>query len=133
MKTGKYSKVLSVLVVLLAFAPMSLFASVQDNSNELDHDILAKQHENSARKMQAQIKEQEDILKNKPRGSYYGRTGQKIKSRVAHRIHQYEKIATAHQDKATYHYKMAAEQSNGQTSAQINGTKGRSDSHHGSL
>ncbi len=133
MKTGKYAAILSVSILLLAFAPMSLFASVQDSSNELNHDILAKQHENSARRMQVQIKEQEDILKNKPRGSYYGRTGQKIKARVAHRIHQYEKTATAHQDKATYHYKMAAEQTNGQTSAQINDAKGRSDSHHSSL
>lgn len=126
----KICAVYPILVLLIAGVSMNSFASSQNNTGNLDHKTLAAQHESLAKEMQAKVNEQKNILKNKPRSSHFGRNGQRIKSRVASRIHKYEQAATTHLAKADYHLAVAAKQTDqhtaakpGQANEQINKAK----------
>ena len=141
MKTtiGKYFSVLSMLALLIACAPMDSRTSAldvetrdtaQNNRSDFDHDALVKQYEDLAREMQAKVQEQEEILEHKPHSSYFGKHGRSIKSHVTYKIRKYEKAAQEYLEKAAYHQKLAAEQTNrklvpkpSQTSGQINKAK----------
>ncbi|HNP26227.1 MAG TPA: hypothetical protein PKM20_05780 [Nitrosomonas sp.] len=120
-ETGKYFLIFSIIILLAACAPMTKFTSVQDdeiqfvtqnNKKELNHAVLAEHHKKLAREMRTKVQEQKEILKNKPRTSYLGRNGQRIKKRVARRIHSYEKAVEFNLAKAAHHKKIAQEQAN---------------------
>lgn len=106
--TGKYVVIFSMFFLLAACAPMTKLSSGQNS--DYNHSVLAKYHENLAEDLQAKALEQKEILKNKPRTSYFGRNGQHIKKRVAQRIRSYEKAAETHLAKAATHRKIAHEQ-----------------------
>lgn len=121
MKTtiGKYFAVLSMLALLVACAPMDSRTSVldietrdaaQNNRGDFDHDALVKQYEDLAREMQAKVQEQEEIFEHKPQSSHFGKHGRSIKSHVTYKIRKYKKAAQEYLEKAAYHQKLAAEQ-----------------------
>ncbi len=83
---------------------MSINAFASDNAK---HDVLATQFENLAKEMQAKIEEQKDIINHKPRTSYFGRNGQRIKSHIAYKIRKYEKAAAEYSEQAAYHHVLA--------------------------
>ena len=60
-----------------------------------------------AKEMQAKIEEQKDIINHKPRTSYFGRNGQRIKSHIAYKIRKYEKAAAEYSEQAAYHHVLA--------------------------
>ena len=112
---------------------MTAFSSAQ--SSDYTHAALAKRYENLAAEMQTKAREQKEILKNKPRTSYFGRNGQHIKKRVAQRIRSYEKAAEINLAKAAAHREIAQEQEKqelfskpGITNEQIDKAKLRSNS-----
>lgn len=107
MKTAtKKSLLIFSLLALLTFGvSMNSFAS-----DVADHEILANQFENLAKEMQAKIEVQKDIFNHKPRSSYFGRNGQRVKSHVTYKIHKYEKAAAEYSEQAAYHHAIAAEQ-----------------------
>ncbi len=130
MKTiaGKHLTVLPIIALLVACAPMSPQSSAQeitnssfirDNGSNFDHDTLAEQHENLAREMQAKIEEQKNILKNKSRSGYFGKNGRNIKSHVTFKIREYKKAVQENLEKAAYHRKLAAKQSDQESAAKI--------------
>lgn len=125
--TGKY---ITILSILFAGALMSSSAIAYNENNNFDHAALAVQYENEAREMQTKVEQQQDILKNKPRTSYLGRNGHRIKKRVMARIQKYEKAAEENFAKADYHTKIAAREAGldsvakpGQADGQINKAK----------
>ncbi|GJM01460.1 MAG: hypothetical protein DHS20C07_31390 [Methyloligella sp.] len=107
MKTAtQKSFVLISLIVLLVFGvSTNSFATSAD-----EHEALATQFENLAKEMQAKIEEQKDIVNHKPRTSYLGRNGHKIKKHIAFKIHKYEKAAAEYLEQAAHHHAMAGEQ-----------------------
>ncbi len=120
---GKYFLTFSMIILLAACTPMSKltvaqadaiqFQSATQNSSEgLNHAVLAQHHEKLAREMRTKAQEQKEILKNKPRTSYLGRNGQRIKKRVARRIDNYEKAVQDNLAKAAHHKKIAQGQAN---------------------
>ena len=114
-------KYLPILILLIASVTMSSFAFAKNESNNLDHASLAVQYENLAREMKAKVEHQKDIIKNKPRSSYFGRNGQHIKKRVMSRIRKYEKAAIENLAKANFHTRNTAE--SGKTYEQTNKVK----------
>ncbi|PTN11935.1 hypothetical protein [Nitrosomonas aestuarii] len=118
-ETKTYFTILSVVLFMIIAAPMTAFATQQDekenltlhsNQENVDHHALAYHHEDLAKGMQAKIQEQIEAFNNKPRSSFLGRNGQHIKKHVVYKIREYEKTAQAHMKKAAYHSHMAAEQ-----------------------
>ncbi|HBZ29695.1 MAG TPA: hypothetical protein DEO56_03760 [Nitrosomonas nitrosa] len=95
----------SLLVLLVFGVSTNSFAT-----NAAEHDALANQFENLAKEIQVKIQEQKEIVKNKPRSSYFGRNGQRIKSHIAYKIRKYEKVASEYSEKAAYHHAKAGEQ-----------------------
>ena len=119
-EVGKYLAVFPTIVLLVACAPMSPLTSaqniesrstIQDSERDFDHDTLAMRHENLAREMQAKVEEQEEILKNKSRSGYFGKNGRNIKSHVGFKIREYKQAVQENLEKAAYHRKLSAEQS----------------------
>lgn len=117
----------TIFILTVASVLMNSSAFAENENNNLDHAALAVQYENEAREMQAKIDQQKDIFKNKPRTSYLGRNGQRIKKRVTARIQKYEKAAVENLAKADYHTKIAARQEGlesvakpGQADGQVN-------------
>ncbi|MBA2483261.1 MAG: hypothetical protein H0V39_02345 [Nitrosomonas sp.] len=130
MKTeiGKYLAVSSILALLVACAPMSPLTSaedtenhslIQDSGSNIDHITLAKRHENLAKEMQAKVEEQENILQNKSRSSYFGKNGRKIKSHVAFKIREYKQAVQENLEKAAFYRKLAAEKSDRGSAAKV--------------
>ncbi|GJM07721.1 MAG: hypothetical protein DHS20C10_14550 [marine bacterium B5-7] len=107
MKTAtQKSFVLISLIVLLVFGvSTNSFATSAD-----EHEALATQFENLAKEMQAKVEEQKDIVNHKPRTSYLGRNGHKIKKHIAFKIRKYEKAASEYLEQAAHHHAMAVEQ-----------------------
>ena len=124
MKTAtKKSFVIFPLLALLIFG-------VSTNSVAADaaeHEALASQFENLAQEMQAKIEEQKDIVNHKPRTSYLGRNGHKIKKHIAFKIRKYEKAAAEYLEQAAHHHAMAGEQA-GNTVAKQNQIYGKESS-----
>ena len=83
---------------------------MHSSQGNVDHHALAYHYEDLAKGMQAKIQEQIEAFNNKPRSSFLGRNGQRIKKHVVYKIQNYEKAAQAHMKKAAYHSHMAAEQ-----------------------
>ena len=107
MKTAtQKSFVIFPLLALLIFG-VSMNSVASDAA---DHDVLASQFENLAQEMQAKVEEQKDIVNHKPRSSYFGRNGQRVKSHVAYKIRKYEKAAAEYLEQAAYHHAKAVEQ-----------------------
>lgn len=104
-ETRKYFAVFPALALLIASVSMNSFAS-----DVADHDVLAGQFESLAKEMQAKVAEQKDIFNHKPRSSYFGRNGQRVKSHVAYKIRKYEKAAADYLEQADYHHAIAVEQ-----------------------
>lgn len=130
MKTeiGKCLTVISMLTLLAACAStdslspaqnVETHSIIQNSGSDFDHDALAEQHEKFAKEMQAKVKEQEEILKNKSRSSHFGKNGRNIKSHVAFKIREYKQAAEENLEKATYHRKLADEQSNRESAAKV--------------
>ncbi len=118
-ETKNFYTVLSVIIFMIFAAPMSAFATQQGEHENLmaytsqgnvDHHAMAYHYEDLAKNMQAKIQEQIEAFNNKPRSSFLGRNGQRIKKHVVYKIRGYEKAAQAHMKKAAYHSHMAAEQ-----------------------
>lgn len=129
MKTeiGKWITLVSMLALLAACASTDsaistqnaeTLSNIQDGGSNVDHIALAEHHEKLADDFQAKVKEQEEILKHKPRSSYFGKTGRNVKSHVAYKIREYNKAIQENLDKASYHRKLAAEQFNRESAAQ---------------
>lgn len=108
MKTTKYFTTLSIFAFMVIAMQVNSFAADQDVVN---HKALVHYFENEAKEMQAKIEEQKEALKHKPHSSFFGKHGQYIEEHVAYKISKYEKIAKKSLNKAAYHKKMAAEQS----------------------
>ncbi|SFK50586.1 hypothetical protein SAMN05216302_10084 [Nitrosomonas aestuarii] len=120
-ETGRYFLAFSMIVFLAACAPMTKLTSVQEgeikfatqnSKKDLNHTVLARNHEKLAKEMRVKAQEQKEILKNKPSTSYLGRNGQRIKKRVARRIYNYEKAVEVNLAKAAHHKRIAQEQVN---------------------
>ena len=112
---------------LAFFLSLALVIGVSVNaaaSDAVNHEALASQYENLAHEMQAKVEEQKDIANHKPRSSYFGKHGQKIKSHIAYKIRKYEKAAADYLQHAAYHHKIAADQADLKAIA----TKNKSDS-----
>lgn len=113
-----YFAVLPILVLLVISAPMSLAAAIinieskgyQTIKNALDHDALAKRHENLAREMQAQIKKHEAMLMKEPQFNYFGKNKQHIQSSKIVRIRGCKQAIKNNLAKAAYHREIAAKQ-----------------------
>lgn len=110
--------VLPILVLLVISAPMSLAAAInniesngyQTLRNALDHEALAKRHENLAREMQAQIKKHEAILMKEAELNYLGKNKQHIQSSKVVRIRGCKQAIKNNAAKAAYHREIAAKQ-----------------------
>lgn len=103
-----HAAVFSTFFLLIACVPVTALSSTQNSHH--NHAALAEHYGNLAAEMQVKAQEQKEILKNKPRTSYFGRNGQHIKKRVAQRIHNYEKAAEINLAKAADHKRIAQEQ-----------------------
>lgn len=108
MKIAKYFITLSIFAFMVITMQVSAFAANQDVVN---HEALAQYFEDEAKKMQAKIEEQKEALSHKPRTSFFGKHGQYIEEHVDYKIRKYEKIEKESLNKAAYHKKKAAEQS----------------------
>ena len=110
--------VLPTLVLLVISTPMSLSAAIikielntyQNIRSAMEHNALAKRHENLAREMQAQVIEQEAILMNEKHFSYFGRNKQHVESSKVVRIRGCKKAIKENLAKAAYHREIAAQQ-----------------------
>lgn len=129
MKTeiGKCITLISMFTLLAACASTDSLTSsqnietpshIQDSGSNIDHVALAEHHEKLADDFQVKVKEQEEILKHKPRSSYFGKHGRNVKSHVAYKIREYNKAIQENLEKASYHRKLAAEQFNRESAAQ---------------
>jgi hypothetical protein len=90
-----------------------LFVGLASNAfaaDAADHHVLANQYENLAQEMQAKVEEQKDIFNHKPRSSYFGRNGQRLKSHVMYKIQKYENAAEKYSQQAAHHNALAAGQ-----------------------
>lgn len=103
--TKKRCVIYPFLALLLVGLASNAFAA-----DAADHHVLANQYENLAKEMQAKVEEQKDIFNHKPRSSYFGRNGQRLKSHVMYKIHKYENAAEKYSQQAAYHNALAAEQ-----------------------
>lgn len=129
------SKYFFIFIFTAACVLMSSFAFAKKEGGNLDHEALAVQYENLAKEMQAKVEQQKDIFKHKPRTSYLGRNGPRIKKRITARIRKYEKAASENLAKAEYHLLIAASQEDrglvskpGRTDEQIDKAKKKFDS-----
>ncbi len=107
---------------ILAFLILGVSANALA-SGATDHDVLATQFENLAKEMKAKVAEQKEIGKHKPRSSYFGKNGQRIKSHIAYKIRKYEKIAADYMTQAAYHQDLAAAQDGLKTISKQAGNK----------
>lgn len=116
--TRKFFAVYMIFTLVFACAAMNSFASGQygkthakfeSNAKDVDHDTLARQYEGLASKMQANIKEQQTLLRRKLGYGNFKKNGWRFKSRAAFRIRGYKEAAKEYLKKAAYHHKMAAE------------------------
>ena len=101
-ETGRYFLAFSMIVLLAACAPMTKLTSVQEgeikfatqnSKKDLNHTVLARNHEKLAKEMRVKAQEQKEILKNKPSTSY-------------------EKAVEVNLSKAAHHKRIAQEQVN---------------------
>lgn len=130
MKTeiGKCITLISMFTLLTACAStdsltsaqnIETLSTIQDSGNNIDHNALAEHHEKLAEEFQAKVKAQEEVLEHKPRSSYFGKHGRNVKSHVAFKIREYNKAIQESLEKASYHRKIAAEQLNRESAAQM--------------
>lgn len=113
-----YFAVLPVLALLVISAPMSVAATLikvdsdvyQNIRSALDHDALAKRHENLAKEMQAQLEEQEARLMNEMHFSNRGKNKQHIKSSKVVKIRGCRHAIKKNLAKAAYHREIATKQ-----------------------
>ena len=129
MKTeiGKWFAIISVFTLMAACASTDSLTSTQnietlsnfqDSGSNIDHIALAEHHEKLAEEFQAKVNEQEEVLKHKPRSSYFGKNGRSTKSHVAAKIREYNKAMQENLEKALYHRQLAADQLNRESAAQ---------------
>ncbi len=110
--------VLPILVLLVISAPMNLAAAViniesngyQTIRNALDHDALAKRHENLAREMQAQIKEHEAMLMKEAQFNSLGNNKPHIQTSNMVRIRGCKQAIKNNLAKAAHHREIAEKQ-----------------------
>jgi hypothetical protein len=110
--------VLPILMLLVISAPMNLAAAViniesngyQTIRNALDHDALAKRHENLAREMQAQIKEHEAMLMKEAQFNFLGNNKPHIQTSKMVRIRGCKQAIKNNLAKAAYHREIAEKQ-----------------------
>jgi hypothetical protein len=121
--TKKSFVIFSLLALLIFGVSANSFAA-----DAAEHEALASQFENLAQEMQAKVEEQKDIVNHKPRTSYFGKHGQKIKSHIAYKIHKYEQAAAEYAEQAAYHHQLAATQSESNSVAKQNQIKGKESS-----
>ncbi|SER14755.1 hypothetical protein SAMN05421690_10103 [Nitrosomonas sp. Nm51] len=115
-----------MMAAVLSVLSTSAFAAVSSNRSDLsiadtasvDHDALAHRYENMALAMQEKIQAQLEALSNKPRTSFFGRNGQRIKKHITYKINKYEKAARENMQKAIYHKQIAMEQSTRRAAAE---------------
>lgn len=114
----KFFAIYMMLICVFAGAAMNSLASGQHdkthatlerNAENLSHVTLARQYENSAREMQANIEAQQTLLRRKLGYGNFKKNGWRYKSRAAHRIRGYKKAAREYLEKAAYHHRMATE------------------------
>lgn len=89
--------------------------AIQNSGSNLDHSNLANQYADFAKEMQAKIEE----ISHKLNSSSFSKSAQRKKSRVAYKIRKYEQAAKESIEKADYHKKMAAQQTNRESAAKI--------------
>jgi flagella basal body P-ring formation protein FlgA len=75
MKTAakKSFTIFSIFALLI----LGVSANATASSTE-EHDVMATQFENLAKEMQAKVIEQKEIVKHKPRSSYFGKMGKEL-------------------------------------------------------
>ena len=104
MKSNTVNKYLLLIPALFFSVSVSTVALAHDN---VDHQAMAAQYEETARVMQGKVDQQVDILKNKSRTSLLGRNGKTTKMRIAGKIHQYSEAVAENLALADYHMKMS--------------------------
>ncbi|GJL76737.1 hypothetical protein [Nitrosomonas sp.] len=118
-ETVSYFAVLSIFAFMVIAMPMSSIAAEQGTEvnstmpnvkGNVDHGVLAHYYEDQAKELEAKIEEQVEAFNHKPRTSFLGKNGQRIKKHVVYKIHEFEKAVEENLEKAAYHNKMAAEQ-----------------------
>ncbi|GJL71965.1 MAG: hypothetical protein NMNS01_11640 [Nitrosomonas sp.] len=120
MKTAakKSFTIFSIFALLI----LGVSANATASSTE-EHDVMATQFENLAKEMQAKVIEQKEIVKHKPRSSYFGKNRQRIKSHIAYKIRKYEKMAAEYIAQSAYHHDLAAAQTGLKTVSKQAGNK----------
>lgn len=126
--TNKYFLAFSILAFFITAVSMSSLAfsqNIETNSamsgeGDFDHNTLARQYDNLAQEMLTKAEEEKAEIVSKPNTSFFGKTGMRHKARLKNKIYKYEKAAAEYLDKAGYHRKIAAGQTDGKLTAEVN-------------
>jgi hypothetical protein len=84
-------------------------AAAQTATTRSDHEAVARSYEDAARKMQAKLNEQKELLEHYENKSYlYGRQAQDLQSHTGALVRDYEQTVSATLQEATLHRQMAS-------------------------
>jgi hypothetical protein len=117
-KTERLVAVLSAVSLLASCAETSALEKKNANSHvasenakgPADHDRLARQYENTAKRLLTKVEEQRKLLKHYEEKSYlYGRQAQDNKSHPEALLNKYQHDAEETLKQAAFHHKMATQ------------------------
>lgn len=84
-------------------------AAAQTATTRSDHEAVARFYEDAARKMQAKLNEQKELLEHYENKSYlYGRQAQDLQSHTGALVRDYEHTVSATLQEASLHRQMAS-------------------------
>ena len=118
-KFGKFFAALSMVGLLASLSP-SVIAGQPVNTPEIraaaekavtrsDHEAVARSYEDAARKMQAKVKEQTELLEHYEDKSYlYGRQAQDLQSHTYAQVRDYEQAVEVNIREARLHRQIAS-------------------------
>ena len=118
-KFGKFFAALSMVGLMASLSP-SVIAGQPVNTPEIraaaekavtrsDHEAVARSYEDAARKMQAKVKEQTELLEHYEDKSYlYGRQAQDLQSHTYAQVRDYEQAVEVNIREASIHRQMAS-------------------------